>query len=227
MTESGIVYAGTVIPDTGFVNREPSFWWDERSVRARPAGEPPSQLCWHWTGGPPREGPGAGSSVVRAMKARKPAVSIHFVISWDGLVWQTADISRTTAHAGGHINPRSIGVEICWPGTAKQAETLRVKGVAERRAVAGHSVMCLRPSDAVISASVRLAEALASALPSLPRQVPASASGELLMARMTQAQVRSWRGALEHLHAPGTTKVDAGGYLIEALHRAGWKSVAV
>ena len=228
--ERGIVYGGAVLPGTDWVLREPGAWWPrgKRGCRARTQG-PPSMLCGHWTAGPPRDGPSAGPRVVRAMDARQDVtqVGVHFVIGWDGLVWQTADLAHATVHAGRAIDERSIGVETCWPGTAAQAARLGAQGATQRVKVAGRTLHAMRPSPELLGAWVRLADALAAGLPSLPRQVPLDRDGSLLIDRMTAAQVRGWRGALEHLHAEKTTKVDAAGYLIGALRDAGWASVPV
>jgi hypothetical protein len=214
----GILSNGIVVPDTEFVMRDEKAWWNAGERGARKRSSAPTILCGHWTGGPTREGPSAGSTVVRAMKARADIVGVHFVISWDGLVWQTADLATQTAHAGSAINARSIGVETCWPGTASQAARLEVKGKAERRQVNGRTTECLRPSDELIASWVRLADAISGCVPTIKRQVPAVADR-----RMTPAQVAAYSGALEHLHSPGSTKIDAACYLIDALRDAGWK----
>lgn len=214
----GILSNGIVVPDTEFVMRDEKAWWNAGDIGARKRSSAPAILCGHWTGGPTREGPSAGPTVVRAMKARADIVGIHFVISWDGLVWQTADLATQTAHAGGAINARSIGVETCWPGTASQAARLEVKGKVEKRQVNGRTIVCLRPSDELIASWVRLAEALSRCTP-IKRHVPSATD-----ARMTPAQVATYSGALEHLHSPGSTKIDAACYLVDALRDAGWKT---
>ena len=137
-------------------------------------------------------------------------VSIHFVIGWDGMVWQTADLSVATVHVGRGVNERSIGVECCWPGTATQAERLGVEGTIETRQVRGRPVKCLRPSDELVASWVRLARALSVEIP-----------GKVQIQRTTAKTGMPVSGAAEHQHAP-TTKVDAAGYLLDALRADGW-----
>jgi len=213
--ERGILVGGRVAPGTDFVLRDPAAWWrdGERGTRGR-QGRAADTLVGHWTGGHPHEGPLAGPKVVRAMRARtrddgSPMdVGIHFVVGWDGLVWQTADLAVGTTHAGKVVNARSIGVETCWPGLASQAERLGVTfDRVDRRLVRGVAVKCIPPSDALVAAWVRLAEALV--------RLPAPVAIERRVGAIG-------RGAIEHQLVPGTTKLDAGGYLLDALVAAGW-----
>lgn len=226
MIERGIVLDGKTLPGTDWCIRDSDAWWalPGDAADARRRTEPVSLLVGHWTAGHPRTGPTAGPRVVRAMKARERedgspmSVSIHFVIGWDGLTWQTADIGLATLHAGGRTtNGRSIGVETCWPGTASQAERLGVSGVEDVRLVRGQRVWCLRPSDELVAAWVRLARFLSS--PELERHT----EGRIAIARVTATTAPPVSGACEHLHVAGTTKVDAGNYLMDALRRDGWR----
>lgn len=223
MTPTGILLDGAPLPGSGWVVRDPRAWWErgERGTCERTAGS--CVLVGHWTGGRCHEGPDAARRVVRAMKARRRpdgslmSVGVHFVISWDGIVTQTADLGIGTIHVSRDWNRRGIGVEVCWPGTERQARALGYHGggVLPRR-VAGHGVRVYEPSDAAIAAWVRLAETLAAALPDLPRELaPADR-------RMTRPEARRFRGAAEHFSAPHTEKVDAGGLLLGALAARGW-----
>jgi hypothetical protein len=228
--ERGIVYGGVVLPGTDFVLREPGAWWTQGERGTYEREGPPSVLVGHWTAGGAHEGPGTGKRVVRNMKARTRddgtplTVGIHFVIGWDGFVFQTCDLALAAVHVGSRgINKRSIGVETCWPGSAAQASRLGMQGHTRRTKVAGGTVDVMEPSPELVAAYVRLAETLAAHLP-IPRQVPLDRDGRLLMDRMTPAQLRAWRGGIEHLHVP-TTKVDAAGFLVGALRNAGWRGV--
>lgn len=231
MTERGIVMGGRVVGGEDLVFREPDAWWrnGERGTKRR--GCKPDLIVGHWTGGKALDGPIAAARVVRNMKARKRddgtplSVGVHFVISWDGLVWQTADLDIATIHVGSAgVNARAIGVECCWPGTELQAMRLGVNGRVLRKRVAGDGVNVLEPSDALVASWVRLANALADVI-DCPRHVPLDASGALMTDRFTPKRQRGWTGAQEHLHVPGTEKVDAAGMLVGALRSAGWRGV--
>lgn len=234
VSEFGLLVGGKVVPGTELVHRSPRAWWswddprDRADLRRRPARGDTTLLVGHWTAGPIREGEEAAVATVAAMKSRQRAdgtpmsVSIHFVIGWDGQVWQTADVSVATIHASG-VSPYSVGVECAWPGTAEQADAIRASlerrsrpvhpgylAPPETRMVRGRRVPCLPPSTKLLSGWHALAELL-SELPAdlgivIPRQVDPIAK----------------RGACEHQHAPGTTKVDAAGYLVDALTAGGW-----
>jgi hypothetical protein len=224
--QRGLLWRGAVVPGTDWILREPEAWWSPGERGTRPRTGAPSLLVGHWTAGRPHEGPGTAQRVVRAMRARRRDdgspldVGIGFVVGWDGLVYQTADLDTAAVHVGSaDWNARSVGVECCWPGTITQARRLDVdldidmQGVVRR--VAGAKVIAMRPSAELVAAWVRLAETLATVL-GIPRRVPSR------VARMERREARAWTGAAEHLHCPGTTKVDAAGLLIEALADAGW-----
>ena len=210
--ERGILVNGDVLPGTERAMRDPDAWWQagERGTRLR-GGLPADRLVGHWTAGHPRTGPTAGPRVVAAMRSRKRPdgspldVGIHFVLGWDGLIWQTADLGIATTHVGHRaINRRSVGVECCWPGTVTQAERLGVE--VEHAAVGiarGQRVRCLAPSAELLDAWRWLWDALTQARHpaiAIPRQRGSLERG----------------GAMEHCDVPGT-KVDAAGLLVGAL----------
>lgn len=216
--ERGIVIAGQVLPGTERVIRDPAAWWDHGETGTRPRkGHRASLLCGHWTAGNARTGPTAGGKVVRAMKARKRSdgsqldVGIHFVISWDGIIWQCADLSVATTHVGHRPTIlASVGVECCWPGTVTQAVKLGMPDASPMRGSArGAAVKCYPPSDELIAAWRWLAEALASTdhpLLAVPRRRGSAAPQK--------------PGVIEHMDVPASTKIDAAGLLVGAL---GWR----
>lgn len=185
MIERGLVVAGAVVPGTELVQRHPRAWWSWAASADRPdlrlrKGAPIELLGGHWTGGPIREGEDAAVRTVAAMRARQRDdgslmdVSCHFVIGWDGGVWQVADVAVGTVHMGRAVNPRSIGVETTWPGYASQAVAIRgaiaskgrqphagYSGPVDVRTVRGRQVECLRPSAELVASWVALAELLA------------------------------------------------------------------
>jgi hypothetical protein len=211
--EHGILIGSDVLPGTERVVRDSDAWWQHGEVGTRPRqGHRVDRLVGHWTAGHPRTGPTAGPRVVRAMKARKRPdgsrmdVGIHCVISWDGIIWQTADLAQGTVHVGNRtMNARSIGVECCWPGTVEQARKLGVE--VEHVAIGqahGKRIRCLPPSDELLAAWAWLARALTDAR-------------HPLMALPMKRGSMSAAGVLEHCDVTPTTKIDAAGLLVDAL----------
>lgn len=233
----GLVIRGAVVPGTELVERHPDAWWswddprDRADLRRRPAGDV-TALVGHWTAGPVREGEEAPVATVRAMRARRRedgelmSVSVHFLIGWDGRIWQLADLGVVTIHAGSAINPYSIGVETTWPGTEELATgiaaSLRRRGKPapaayvqrpEKRIARGRPLLCVPPSAALLRGWVALAELLAA----LPAE-----TGIVIPRQLALEPARRRRGALEHQHVERSTKPDAAGYLVDALVAAGW-----
>ena len=225
---NGIVCAGEVIAGTEWVSRDPAAWWSWDDPKDRPDlrsrhGKPATLLVYHWTAGNCRMGPDAARRVVQAMRARRREdgslmdVSVHFVVSWDGIVTQCADLGVATVHVGRGINERSIGVELCWPGTWEQAGKLEQqhRSRMEVRNVRGHRVECMAPSSEMLAAAVRLGRTLAPAsLPLVP--------GRVEIPRVTAKTGMPIAGAGEHWCAP-TTKIDAAGYVLDGLRADGWR----
>jgi hypothetical protein len=205
VTARGALYRGQIIPGSDFILRDPSAWFapetDPDDVEPRAASEVQTQATAHWTGGHCITGPRTARRVIHSMRARlrengEPmSVSIGFVAGWDGQIWQTADLSMRTIHAGRRFNRAGPGIECTWPGTAKQGKTLGYEFARERRrGCRGRAVWCMPPSPELL-AGVREWWAWLSRV-SLPG-----------------LEIRTLR---EHMHAPGTTKNDAAGYVIDA-----------
>lgn len=223
--ESGIVLDGEILPGTEWVVRDSRAWWTRGERGTRPRVDAPSLLVGHWTAGRPHEGPDAARHVVRAVKSRKRSdgtpldVAVHFVVSADGLVTQTCDLAIATVHVGSRdVNRRSIGVEVCHPGTEALALALGGAPVVVRRRVVGRVYRLAAFAESALVAYARLADALSWHVP-IPRRVRADTD------RMEPRELRRYHGALEHLHVHGTSKIDAGGLLCEALAGFGWEPV--
>lgn len=215
-------------------------WWEPNEHGAKPRMELPTVLVGHWTAGEAGTATADddGPVVVSVMKrrpgirdlTRRLRVSVHFVIGFDGTVWQTADPVTTSAiHVGdGKMNSRSVGVEVVnkggppnLPGRSRPVIKLPLLG-RERRMLAF--------AIEQIRSWVLLAETLADHLP-IPRQVPVDAAGlGVRTTRLTLTESRAWKGALEHYHVPlpppaRASKWDAGGQLVRTLVSAGWDLV--
>lgn len=218
MIERGIIIGDHVLPGTERVIRDPDAMWREPSDDIYPRkGYRVDRIVGHWTAGHARTGPNAGRLLYEAMLARRkdsngdgkltPAdelmdVSAHFGVSWDGLIWQLADLSSATIHVARKINLRSVGVECMWPGTMRQATKL---GMPPAHAVIGHArgqrIECYPPSDELLEAWGWLVGALVRAKHPL-LSIPMQRGG------MDRA------GILEHMDVTGSTKIDAAGLLL-------------
>jgi hypothetical protein len=233
--ERGIVYGGRILPGTDFVLRDARAWWapGTNDTRSRVHGRvehQPRLIVGHWTGAHHREGPETARRTVANMNTRRRedgsdmSVSCHFVIGWDGMTFQTADLSVATVHVGDRVLlRRSIGVETAWCGWESQARRLGIDGVhILPRTVAGSQrVRVVRPSDALLASWVRLCGALADGV-GVPRVVPPDTTAVYPLARL-----RRYEGAIEHLQQGNPVKRDAAGLLLDALRGAGWASRAV
>lgn len=228
----GLVIKNVVQPGTDWILRDPAAWFetgsDDAPVRKR---WPITKFVTHWTGGRCHEGPDAARRVVAAMKARlredgtPMSVSIPFVATWDGLVFQTCDLGAMTIHAGRVLNDDSAAAEMCWPGYVSQARKLGIANPIEiPRIVNGHRVLVMKPSEAMVAAVVRLAETLASLPPSSGVAIPRIVAPQR---RLSPKEARAARGLLAHASSPGSDKLDDAWMIGDALvERAGWKRAA-
>lgn len=205
--------------------------------------------------GPLTEYDDDGPRVVRGMKAReskkrpgeKLQVSIQFVIgacdpSADfAPIWQTMDLALNTAvHVGDRgVNRRSLAYEVVNSGDPGGPLDVRNREFhvehmlgqdieiakffkGQMNAIAWLSTVLTSWEEAT-----PLGAALREARIRIPRQVPMR-RGDLLAERFTPRQLRAWKGAMEHFHVPGTTKIDAGMQGIDACHRlANFRGVEV
>lgn len=220
--ERGIVIAGQVLPGTERCIRDPRAWWREPStdIYPRPRGQVIDSVCGHWTAGPARTGPDAGLKLWQAMDGRRKDsngdgmltaedelmdVSVHLGASWDGGIWQFADLSSATIGAGRKINLRAVHVECMWPGTQSLARRLKMPAAPPILGTArGRRVRVYPPSEAMLGAWRWIV------------QVLTSADHSLLAIPMRRGGDRT-SGILEHCDVKVGRKVDAGGVLVGAV----------
>lgn len=235
----GLVIADELVPGTERILRDSDAWFAPDDHGCRPRAELITVLGGHWTAG--EAGLGSydddGPRVVRGMRARTKEdgvtpldVSIHFVIGAsaededaEALIWQTSDPGlNACCHIGDRvIGRKSIGVEVVSAGMPGRLDLRGRPRVAVP--LLGRVRTVLRFFPGQLRAWVWLAETLASLDGrggiAIPRHVPVFGASR----RMTRREARRYAGALEHLHAPHTTKMDAGGLLCGALIDAGWE----
>jgi hypothetical protein len=247
--ERGLIVGGRVVPGTeGRVLRDSRAWWNAGDFGTRPRAPSIDLLVGHWTGGEAGVTSYAddGPVVVANMRARtskstgRPLrVSITFVIGACGsadehaMIWQCLDPAEVAAiHVGrSDVNARSIGVELVSCGIPSPFDTRRRP--TDDVVVNGRLVRICSFYAGQLASFVWLADVLASARShgiEIPRSVPIEAKSPIAhprRRRFTLAEQRRWRGAQEHLHVPGTTKIDAAGELVTALRVSGWDGAAV
>lgn len=243
-TERGILIDGDVLAGTDWCLRHPDAWWARGEFGTRPRAARVDLLGGHWTAGEAgrRRYDDDGPFVVRVMKKRlsrkRPGqrlrVSVQFVIgacapdAEFANVWQTMDLAHDAAtHVGmGRINARSIGVEVVNAGLPGRTD-IRKRPQTTLEVLGRHRTV-LDFFGGQFRSWVRLANALSAAcMPSgieIPRRVPVE-EGEPLARRFTRGELRRWTGAMEHLHMPNTTKLDAATLLIGALLDDGWDPI--
>lgn len=219
--EHGIVVGGHVIPNTERVIRDSNAWWSPGTHDARSRGRTPIRTVrGHWSAGTYREGEDAGREFFRIMQARKNDagddlhVSVHHAIDASGVVYQFLDHATASIDVG--FRPAildGVSVEVMWPGTFRQA--LKV-GVDDPRATArvwdGQRVMCVEPTAAQLEAWRWLVATLCRI-----HDIPTVCAPRRRLTPVERARwVRSGGGVEEHGNMPGTTKIDACGFLLDA-----------
>lgn len=221
--ERGLLFNGKIIPGSDWISRDSSAWYipGDDDVYARTL--PIELLIFHWTAGPRRIGVTAAQRTYRAMQARKKdngaemSVSAQMVLADDGGLFQLADLGLCCVHAHQQFNMRGVSVEYACPGTSAQAIKLGGDPAerTETRRVASGIVKCVLPSPEALATAVRFAELMHTAF-GVPRRAHTQRD------RFTAPEMFTVKGAAEHFHAHKTTKVDAAGFFVDALAKAGW-----
>lgn len=247
--ERGMLLDGELVPDTSSrVLRAPEdAWFAPGSRGTRMRRGPITLVESHWTAGAEHDDVAglegdrvddAGIRVFRNMRARRNdagepmQVGVELVIAACGPddewaeIWQLADPLETACvHITKSWDERGIGIERCMPGSEMMAKRLGSRRPIIERFVAGQTrrVAAFYPGE--VRSFLWLIDTLAKHIPTIPRHVPATKSGELMRTRMTRAQMRRARGLVEHFHAISTTKIDTGSLAIEQACQGGWKKV--
>lgn len=144
----------------------------------------PVDLCvWHWTGGEAEP-----DRMAETLRQRK--LGVEFAVSRAGNIFQFCDPRDVdTADAGG-VNNRSVGVEVVNYGyaagfTIDPVRAIRVPVVPrlgqDRETYAatthGRTVRTAKLYPAQLSACLALAEAISTAIPSIPRKTATETGG--------------------------------------------------
>lgn len=176
---------------------------------ARHRGTPPDLVVWHYTAGE-----GDAQQVHRTLMER--SLGIEFIIDRDGMIYQCCDPFYVDTFDAGHVNARSVGVEIVSCGTP----SIGPKGSDRGSYVAtvhGRETTFARFYPAQLKAASSLADTLSAAL-GIPRRVPAA------MGVMADAALDAFKGHVGHLHVKAS-KLDPGTELFKAFRGRGYDAV--
>lgn len=245
--ERGAYIGGEILSGSDWILRDPSRWWSPGDFGTRPKADVVTVLTGHWTAGEAGGSKNAdrhGPRVFDVMKARKSKktggplnVSVAFVIGAPAdpddpgvaKVWQFMDPGLVAGvHVGkGWFSSKSIGVEVVSGGLPGPTDSRKRPQVEID--LLGRKRKALRFYPAQIRAWLKLADLLSGKSLrggiEIPRRAPAEGGKLLTSRRFTVKEAQRWEGVHEHWLTPGTTKVDAGAMLMDALVGSGWDLV--
>ena len=148
-------------------------------------------------------------------------LSVHFLIDNDGTIYQICDINHMCFHAGGRVNPTSIGVEIANAYYPKYQSWYVKKGFGERPMISGETVHGKSMKDFTGFYPVQL-QALQALWKSIhegvgiPLDCPLDDQGETLKRTHTKCARGTFKGFVSHYHIT-SRKIDCAGLDIRAL----------
>ena len=133
-------------------------------------------------------------------------LSCHFLLDWDGTIYQTLDLAFAAWHAAAW-NPHSIGIELANRGDAKAWPDyygrIAHRGPArERRAIQINRAKILSYdfTPAQKASFGKLALALQRVLPNLPLEFPQASPGVPLWGTLPQIDSHAFAGYVGHYH---------------------------
>lgn len=133
------------------------------SARRRPPGEVRAAII-HWDV--------ATSAAACHRILNLGGISSHFVIDWDGTIYQMVDLAHTAWHAGHQrINGASIGIDFNNPVRAKYASKLEKLGQKKRKKISGWKINGWTPKPFLAMHEVQV-EALVGLLAGLAAHFP-------------------------------------------------------
>ena len=157
---------------------------------------------------------------------RKRALGVEFMIAADGVIWQFCDPYFVDTFDAGHVNARSVGVEIVnhgWTANASLAERWSTLRPRYETKIHGRKIKMAASHPAQVDALVALADTLtACPLLAIPRRVPRDSAFALDASLWDSDRVAKFAGVIGHLHLSGA-KIDPGTDVFAALAAAGYK----
>lgn len=130
--------------------------------------------------------------------------SAHFVIDWDGRVYQTLDLAYAARHT---LDPgtdnRSIGIELVNPRDLDQSGALpdgSVRPQSEKVSVQGTELAHWGYTENQLASLERLVDGLLAIFPQVARRLPSGAAGVVPRAVVSGLDADTNSGVVGHLH---------------------------
>jgi N-acetyl-anhydromuramyl-L-alanine amidase AmpD len=130
--------------------------------------------------------------------------SVHFVIDWDGRVFQTLDLAFAARHTlDSGVDGRSIGIELLNPVDLDKSGALpdgSTRPKSDKVSVQGVELAQWGYTEAQLASLERLVDGLLVVFPQIARRVPAGPAGVVPRAVISAGQGDVTSGVLGHLH---------------------------
>jgi hypothetical protein len=160
--------SGSIIIDGAFVPVDaPVQTWNSSGLifplaNVADREELPTWCVLHWTGGGKRVGLKGAKKVFDTLVQR--GLSVDFIITDEGTIWQLADPYRTQTFHAGRLNKLSCGVEVTGPGWLRRIP-LAYYSRKYKGTVHGWRTTFIDYTEAQHKSVAALATALSSVLP--------------------------------------------------------------
>lgn len=175
----------------------------------------PSMFVCHW------DATLSSKSCYRILMKR--GISVHFSIDNDGTIYQFMNTNHIGWHAGNRkVNNRSIGVEITNAYYPKYQNYYETKGFGSRPIWNNARVHgeVLKPFLGFYPVQIRalqaLLEAIHTAYPSIPMQVPSFRNGNMILTATRSVSNGSFKGVVNHYHVT-RKKIDCAGLPLDKI----------
>jgi N-acetyl-anhydromuramyl-L-alanine amidase AmpD len=173
--------------------------------------EDPDKIVIHWTAGE-----GSYKRVFDVLNSRK--LSVHFVISRDGTIYQMANTDSCCLHAGA-VNNSSIGIEIVNYGFVwkdRKVPTNAINRRTESTKIKGMKLNIADFYNVQICSIKFLVNELTKHIPSIARSVPRKKDGSIYHNLISKDKLAKFSGVIGHYHC-SEKKIDPGPKLIETI----------